>query len=97
MQGIYLIFELMYDVFLTYCDMIELILYECIDEYVQRVYETLWLVFIVRDCIGNLCNMYIFIYCYYGWIRQIFKLLGNMASPIFLITNRIFVVGYMNM
>ena len=63
---------------------------------VQRVYETLWLISIVRDCIGNLCNMYIFIYCYCGWIRQFLKLFGNVASPIFLITNRIFVVEYLN-
>ena len=60
--------------------------------------ETLWFISIVKDCIGNLCNMYIFIYCYCGWIRQFLKLFENVASPIFfffLITNRIFVVGYL--
>ena len=42
MHGIYLIFELIYDLFLTYCDMIELILYECIDEYVSKGFMRLF-------------------------------------------------------
>ena len=42
MHGIYLIFELIYDLFLTYCDMIELILYESIDEYVSNGFMRLF-------------------------------------------------------
>ena len=42
MHGIYLIFDLIYDVFLTYCDMIELILYESIDEYVSNGFMRLF-------------------------------------------------------
>ena len=84
-----LIFELIYDVFLTYCDIIELILYECIMWWicVQRVYETLWIISIVRDYIGILCNMYIFIYCYCGWIWQFWNYLVTWHLSFFFFFN----------
>ena len=50
------------------------------------------------DCIGNmLYNMYIFFYCYYGWIRQFLKLFSNVASPIFQLQIESFsrVLGYL--
>ena len=49
-------------------------------------------------CIGNmLYNMYIFFYCYYGWIRQFLKLFSNVASPIFQLQIESFsrVLGYL--